>query len=204
MLATIDQRVRVVLALAITLPGCGGDAEGDPDAAVLRCPLGDAEAVAELSIVHLDREFVVNDTTELAEVPLQLAPQGGWAVLIGVRATNLDGCQLNLTTSLQDSIDSQILKIDSRPIRLEDTGDGWGVSALSGTSALQACPAPTATRNLYDEPYVVSVMVEDLDGKRATSSVTIIPTCPEDSAMCRCECDREHVVGECATNLRRR
>lgn len=184
----------LVAGAAVAL--AGGAACG-PEDEVMRCPIGDPIAPAELEIVHLDAALAVVTTLEGATVPLHPPPQGGWILLLGVRARNLDGCQLTLTTSFRDVGQGPIIKVDRRPARLTDTGDGWAISTTSTYGNLPVCPQVTATRDLYDQPYEVTVEIEDLDGKAASRTMVLTPTCPDD-ALCRCECDRDHVIGACA------
>ncbi|HVK89198.1 MAG TPA: hypothetical protein VM513_33985 [Kofleriaceae bacterium] len=189
--------VRTAAALALVLvTGCSDGGGGDaPVDALVRCPLGDPAAAPEMEIVHLDADLTVVETMPDAEVPLIVPPQGGWILMLGVRATNIDGCQLNLTTSFRDVDDPAIIKLDQRPAKLEPTSDGWGISTPSTVGNLPICPQVTALRDLYDQPYVVTVAIEDIDGKRASRDLTIIPTCPAGDPRCTCECDRDYVLG---------
>jgi hypothetical protein len=179
------------LAVAVLVIGCGGDPKPQPP-----CPIGDQSAPAELQIVNLEAdEATVSMTQAMAKVPLVPPPQGGWIVLLGARARNLDGCGLALTTALVDACDGQILQIDKRPTHLELGADGWGVSSLTTFGNLPVCPQLTATRDLHDVPYTVNVVVEDIHHKKASASLTIIPTCGTDPSRCACECARDYVVG---------
>jgi hypothetical protein len=111
---------------AVLLIGCGSDPKP-----IMRCPIGDVSSPAELQIVHQDASFSVVETQPMAQVPLIAPPQGGWIVLLGVRARNIDGCQATLKTALVDPCDNQILQLDSRPTHLDMGADGWGVSSLT-------------------------------------------------------------------------
>ncbi|MBA3818944.1 MAG: hypothetical protein H0X17_08635 [Deltaproteobacteria bacterium] len=185
-----------MLLASVLAAGCSGGDPGEPDAAPLvRCPLGDASSPVELEIVHLDREYNVIATVENAEVPLQAPPQGGWIVLLGTRATNLDGCNLTLTTSFRDIANNDVIKVDRRPTDLMPTGDGWGVTTTQAFGNLPICPQVTSLRDLHGQPYIVTVELEDLDGKRASKDVTIVPVCPVGVGLCDCECDKDYVLG---------
>jgi hypothetical protein len=153
---------------------------------------------AEIQIVHQDANNMVIETQPMMQVPLIPPPQGGWIVLLGVRAKNIDSANATLTTALVDSCDSQIIQIDKRPTKLEMGADGWAVSSLTTFGNLPVCPQLTATRDLHDVPYLVKVSVEDTAGQKATAEVTVVPTCPTEASRCTCECDRDYVVGaEC-------
>jgi pimeloyl-ACP methyl ester carboxylesterase len=183
-------RSRSVLAIAVA--GCAAD-----DAGPARCPLGDPRAPAELEIVHLDANLELATTAPGARVPLIQPPQGTWIVFLGARARNLDGCRVDLTTSFRDGAGGPIVKVDRRPTQLDDTGDGWAITRSTLAGNLQICPQLTATRDLHDEPYEITVTLEDAYGQRASRSIGIVPVCPDPDATgrCLCECDRDYVVG---------
>ena len=195
MIPTMLTRVHpVALAGAIAL-GCGGG-EPHPDASETQpCPIGDLGAPAELEIVHLDAQNTVVESTAMMAVPLIQPPQGGWIVLLGARARNIDGCRISLTTALIDPCNDEILKIDQRPTKLIVGSDGWGVSSVTAFSNLEVCPHIASTRDLDDVPYILRVRIEDDEGRKAQTEITLVPTCPAGMAMCNCQCARDYVVG---------
>jgi len=185
-----------VIAGALAPPACGG--ESTPDAREAeRCPIGDMSAAPEVEIMHLDAQSAVVQTQAMAQVPLIPPPQGGWIVLLGARATNVDGCRVDLTTSFRDGPGAAVLKVDRRPTLLDDTGDGWGTTRPTEAGNLPICPQATAARDLHDEAYEVTVALEDAYGQQASRSIVIVPTCPaqDPTGRCRCECARGYVVG---------
>lgn len=185
----------LALASAALVVGCGGG-NATPDALVTQpCPIGDLAAPAELEIVQLDAQNMVSKSEAMATVPLIQPPQGGWIVLLGARARNIDGCRIHLTTALIDPCNNQILKIDIRPTLLVEGSDGWGVSAVNAFSNLEICPHITSSRDLNDVPYVMRVLVEDDDGRTAQTEIALVPTCPAGTPMCNCQCARDYVVG---------
>jgi hypothetical protein len=198
------QAIRARLAgsalAAALLIGCGGGGSATPDAKeALPCPIGDLSAPAEIQIVHLDENNAVIETQAMQTVPLIAPPQGGWIVLLGVRAKNID-CRPMLTTALVDTCDDQILSIDVRSTQLDVGADGWGVSSLTSFGNLAVCPQLTAARDLTSVPYTMRVAIEDAAGQKAESSLTVVPTCPDGTSRCACECNHDYVVGrECAT-----
>ena len=185
------------LGCSLLATGCGGsDGASDASAPDLHCPIGDVSQPAEMQIIHLDENNAVFSTQSMQQVPLIAPPQGGWIVLLGVRAKNLDGCQAVLTTALVDACDNQIIQIDRRPTQLNMDADGWGVSTLTTFGNLPVCPQLTAARDLDNVPYMISVTIEDGEGQKASSTMTVVPTCPSGASRCPCECDREYVVGK--------
>lgn len=189
------QWIPAAAASLLLLPaGCGGKHEAGIDAGP-KCPIGDLEAPAELEIVHQDATSTVLQTQSMAQIPLLPPPQGGWIVLLGARARNIDGCQVTLTTALVDRCDQQIIQIDKRPTRLEPGADGWGTSTVTTFGNLPVCPELTAKRDLHDVPYDVTVVVEDSGGQKASATLPVVPTCPTGDALCLCQCDRDYVIG---------
>lgn len=187
-------RLAALALVPLHAAGCGGGASG------VHCPIGDLASPAELEIVHLDTSNTVIQSQPMASVPLVAPPQGGWIVLLGARARNIDGCQVTLTTALVDACDGQIIQIDRRPTHLDPGADGWGTSTVNTFGNLPVCPQLTATRDLHDVPYVINVVVEDTGGQKASASLTVVPTCPAGSALCLCQCSRDYVVGsDCTT-----
>ncbi|HEX4420137.1 MAG TPA: hypothetical protein VH165_19615 [Kofleriaceae bacterium] len=178
---------------AALLGSCGGSDKPTAKS----CPIGDPTAPAELQIVNLEADQATVNLTQASDlVPLVPPPQGGWIVLLGARARNLDGCQLTLTTALVDACTGQILQVDVRPTQLELGDDGWGVSSLTTFGNLPVCPQLTATRDLHDVPYIVKVVVEDTHGQKASAQLSIIPTCGTEPSRCTCECARDYVMGQ--------
>jgi hypothetical protein len=190
------QRARAWILAGALLAACGGGGGGGDDAPpqAVPCPIGDLSAPAEMQIVHLDENNAVIDTQPMQTVPLIAPPQGGWIVLLGVRAKNLD-CHAVLTTALVDPCDDQTIQVDRRPTQLDVGSDGWGLSSLTSFGNLPVCPQSTAARDLYGVPYTVKVLVEDAAGQKASSELTVVPTCLDSTSRCTCECNHDYVLG---------
>jgi hypothetical protein len=179
---------------ALALPACGG--ESTPDAPEAQsCPIGDMSAAPEVEIMHLDAQSAVVQTQAMAQVPLIPPPQGGWIVLLGAKARNIDGCRLNLKTVLVDTCNNEIIGLDSRPTKLVVGSDGWGVSSVTMFGNLAVCPQQTATRDLHDAPYKVQVILDDDDGKKGQAEMMIVPVCPANMPLCTCQCGRDYKLG---------
>jgi len=189
-------RRHLLLFCAVLASGCSGD-DGPPPKS---CPIGDLTAAAELQIVNLGADLTTISTTQDSDkVPLVAPPQGGWIVLIGARARNLDGCQVTLTTALVDACDGTILNLDVRPTVLDAGADGWGTSSVTTFGNLPVCPTLTSTRDLNGQPYIVQVAIEDVNGQKASTSMTIVPTCGSDPSRCSCECAQDYQTGQVCT-----
>lgn len=167
-----------------------------------RCPLGDPTAQPQFGVYYLDRDYVPHPVPDDGVVPLAWLTQGGWGLLLGVRATNIDGCQMTLTTSFRDECAPDILKVDNRdPPMLDDDGPGWGVMNESDVSNLQVCAIPNGLRNYYEEPFLFTVTVSDIDGRTASQELRLTPVCPDDVAECACWCDKNYLWGQQCSDL---
>ena len=182
--------------LAVLASGCAGHAASSLDASsdaldvdARRCTYGDPSAPLQIELVHFDAAGLPVITPPDASLPLIVPPQGiGEVVLLGVRVTNVDGCHVELITSFHDVCDSAPLKVDSRPADLEDAGGGWAITPWRSASVLQVCTSPTAQRVTQGQPFVFTADVTDAGNRRATASITAMPTCPPGDDFCVCQC----------------
>jgi hypothetical protein len=143
-------------------------------------------------------------------VPMIEPPQGGRVIFVGVRATNVDGCLLQLQGVLRDET-SQRVQIDSRTVNLIPTGDGWGVSglgnapvsaAIASFSNIPVCPwGSWSTTDLYGSEYLLEVTITDRGGRGVTKTIHVTPECgePDKLAECLCICKAWFVGGPCET-----
>ncbi len=139
-------------------------------------------------------------------VPMIFPPQGGRVLFVGVRATNVDPCALQLTGALRDET-TQEVRLDSRTINLSPEGDGWGASATSAESLSAAipnfsnvpvCPNEWSSTDLYGNSYGLEVTIKDRGGRMLTQKIQVTPECgePENLAECLCICKAGYVLGE--------
>jgi hypothetical protein len=133
-----------------------------------------------------------------ASAPLLLPPQGGRVLFAGVRATNVDGCALQLLGVLRELATSNVT-LERRTINLTATGDGWGASAKSPQSTsgaiasfsnIPACPNHWSTTDLYGHPYELEITIHDRAQRELTKKIQVTPECgqPEHLAECLCIC----------------
>jgi hypothetical protein len=158
-----------------------------------------------------DMQVLLADETVAAlndgdTVPMILPPQGGRVIFVGVRATNVDGCGLQLTGALRD-LSTQQVRVDSRTVNLIDTGDGYGVSGTPSTAASAAvsdfsnipvCPNEWSSTNIYGTVYGVEVTIQDREGRTLTKKIQVTPECgqPENLEECLCICKGGYILGE--------
>lgn len=199
--------VHVAAALSV-MSACSSDGETSSAEAALRdssCFVGDAALEPVIELVYRTASGEMETVGANARVPLIQPPQGGKVMFIGVRAQNLDGCPLLMSSALREPGSDVVVALERRPVLLDPMGDGWlgpkQPRELSNYSNLPACPRANLDRRIDGEPYSLYVSVEDSAGRRAETTVTIEPTCgePERLAQCRCECSTDYTLGgECA------
>jgi hypothetical protein len=188
--------------------GDGGPPDSPGEAAT--CPsvgfLGDEAGAPDFDMQILEADQSVAALVDGDTVPMILPPQGGRVIFVGVRATNVDGCGLQLTGAVRD-LTTQQVRVDSRTINLIDTHDGYGVSGMQSTSVSSAipnfsnvalCPNEWSPTNIYGTVYGLEVTIQDRGGRQLTKKIHVTPACgqPENLSDCLCLCKGGYVLGE--------
>ena len=191
------------LLIVIAFAACGSHGSpARPDAAADSAATDAPPNAPEIELVYRSREGAPVAGMPDAAVPLTLPPQGGFVLLVGVRAKHLDLASVMITASIRDTVSDQVLGVEQRPVTLAVGADGWAIpdmpESLSNWANLPACPMASATRDLFDQPYVLRIAVDDSRGAHADAKLTIVPTCEAGSAgdSCRCECKRGYMLGD--------
>ena len=200
----------VALATALVAVGCGPLAStGDDGSDGEPCPagfLGDTDAAPDFDLQVVLPDYTVAPLEDGGSAPMLLPPQGGRVVFVGVHATNVDGCGLQLTGALRD-LTTRAVMVDSRTIDLVPTGDGWGTSAPAGGpvsgaiasfSNVPACPNQWSATDLFGAPYGLEVTIADRRQRSLTKKVVVFPECaqPENLAQCLCICRAGYFTGQ--------
>ena len=182
-------------------PGAGDASE--PCAAGF---LGSDAAAPEFDIQVVEADESVAPLTNGDAVPMIFPPQGGRVIFVGVHATNVDGCALQLTGALRD-LTTQEVRVDSRTVDLIPTGDGYGVSGVPGDagaaniadfSNIPVCPNEWSPTNIYGTVYGLEVTIQDREGRTLTNKIQVTPQCgqPENLEECLCICKGGYILGE--------
>lgn len=193
-----------LLALVACSSPKGAPADGGTDS----CPvgfLGDGGA-PDFTVTVLQADDSVVPVAQGDMVPMIFPPQGGRVIFVGVDATNVDGCELQLTGALRD-LKTQEVRVDSRTINLIPIGGGHGVSGKTGESVAAAianfanvavCPNEWSSTNLYGTLYGLEVTVQDKEGRQLTKKLDVTPVCGEPArlAECECICQGGYVLGQ--------
>ena len=184
--------------IATTLACSNGSSDID---ARVACPIGDLTLEPEVEIIHRDLSGRLTLTSSMAIIPMTLTDQGGHVLFAGVRAKNVDGCELRLTATMRDQCNNMILSRELREVTLEQQANGWGEPVFPDQATnyanVQVCPRVAAERDIEGEPYRLTIEIADYDGRRASVSTFVVPTCKDDeyNGFCLCECDVDFEVG---------
>jgi len=194
-------------------PDGGPEAQADgPIGSV--CPtgyLGDPklDPVIELRALKADGTDVpIVDGDDLA---VMFPPQGGRVAFVGIRATNVDGCGMQITGVLRDPISKQI-RLDGRTVNLRrDQPEGWGTTGHGTTtnvsdsaeigdySNIPLCPNQWAEQDVFNVPFELEVIIVDRLKKTTSKKINVVPRCAEGGerlAACLCLCKKGYVLGE--------
>jgi hypothetical protein len=194
--------VRVLsLGASVLGSGCSTPGGGEP------CPtgfLGTPSGTPDLQILALRSDDTTVPVTDGGSITLMLPPQGGRVLFVGARATNVDGCGLQLTGALRDETTHQV-RVDSRTVNLIPTGDGWGATGVGSVSEsianfsnITVCPNQWSMMDVFGHAYGLEVTVVDRGGRTATGHVQVTPYCgePANAAECMCICAAGYVLGQ--------
>jgi hypothetical protein len=195
------------LALGLGLAGCSPQSGGPKvDAGIDARPicgvgfLGDPASPVAMQLIALGASGTSSDIGDGSTLALIFPPQGGRVVFVGVRATNLDPCGVQLSGALRDLTTNEA-RPDVRTVNLAPTGDGGGASTdtnISTFANIPVCPNEWSVTDTYGHPYDLIVSVKDRGGRSASQTVVVTMTCAEPSnlAECLCICKAGYVLGQ--------
>jgi hypothetical protein len=189
----------LALAAAACTPTPAAPDAGPPDPCAVGF-LGDAMVPPVVQVIGLDPNMMPFPVADGDMVTLAFPPQGGRVIFAGVRATNLDGCGVQLEGVIRDETTQQV-RLDSRTVNLLPTGNGWGESNPTDVSTfanVPVCPNEWSATNLYGTSYQLELAVTDRTGRAATQTLKVTPECsePAHAAVCLCICRGGYVLGE--------
>jgi hypothetical protein len=121
-------------------------------------------------------------------------------VFVGVDVKNADPCGTRLAGAVRDEATGQV-RVDNRTVtlRAKDGGIAGSVpSNITTFSNIPVCPNQWASKDVFDQTFLLEVSVVDRQGKGASSQVHVRPYCaePKNEAECRCICKQGYVLGE--------
>ena len=185
----------------IVFAACGGD-DGVTTEASCTDFAGDPNELPQVEMIARGADGSSHVAQDMDAVDLILPPQGGKVFLVAPRVRNMSTCSLRVTATLRDECTNRIIGLEARPLRLTPAADGWAEPVnpqlASSWSNVPACPSAAAVRDIEGEPYMLTLTVEDGEGRSASVSRRIVPTCAEADNLerCLCECDANYRLGE--------
>ena len=161
-----------------------------------------ASKPVDFDFIAVNASFETVPLADGGTISLIQPPQGGRVLFVGVRATNVDGCGLQLTGALRDEKTQQV-RFDTRTINLIPTGDGWGVTGMIGAnvsglvsnfSNVPVCANSWSTSNVNGSDYGLEVTVTDRGGRKLEKTIHVTPVCdtPDDAVDCACLCRADY------------
>lgn len=209
---TYRWRGAVALVAMCALPACDDPAvDGDASSSTTTsasgtfgCKLpfvGDAARPIGLSLVTRGADPVSTDLVDGAMAPMILPPQGGRVILVGVRASNIDPCGVEISGAIRDKVTSQV-RVDQRTTNLRPSADGTLAESVpedfSTYANIPTCPNQWASTDIQGNSFEVTVSVTDRLGRTASQTLNAVPFCaePENEAECLCKCQQGYELGQ--------
>jgi hypothetical protein len=173
-----------VAAVLVVVSACGPASGPDPKT----CHFGDPTAPLQAVIV-VPKGATYADLVDGGKVLLVRPPQFGRIGLVGVRATNFDGCNLTVNAAFRDPCTGRVLGLEERPVVMEPRGDGWAqpfqASEISNYANVGLCPAQDTSPNGLAT--TLEVRVTDATGRSVMLTAKATPSCGDDTG-CPAEC----------------
>ena len=202
-----------VIVAAATLCACPASTPATSDAGPIVSDggcgvgfLGDPSKDIDFEFRALRADATDAPLADGADLALIFPPQGGRVAFVGVRATNVDPCSLQLTGALRDEATQQV-RVDARTVNLIPSGDGWGTSAPASETISAArdsysnvplCPNQWASSDVFDHEFQLEITIRDRLKRTMTKTIKVTPRCaePDRAVECRCLCKLGYVLGE--------
>ncbi len=181
---------------AASLTACSlGDPSAEPCTTGF---LGSKSGPPMIEVIEVQPDDSIVDAVDGGPIAIMAPPQGGRVIFAGIRATNVDGCGLQLTGAIRDPSSKQV-KFDSRTVDLTATTGGWGASGvgtvsdrISDFANIPVCPNQTFDTDVYGHPYSLEMSLVDRGGRTASTTLVVTPYCsdtgPGTAAYCACIC----------------
>jgi hypothetical protein len=189
---------RCATIAGLVLGACGPGGGPDPST----CHFGDKTLPLQASIV-IQRVGNVADFADGGTVPLVRPPQFGRIALVGVRATNFEGCNLTVNAAFRDPCTGHILGLEERPVVMAPRGDGWAIpfqpGEISNYANVSLCPSSGTSADGFAA--TLEVRVTDPTGRSVTLTAKATPSCEGDTTCpqdCMAYIDAGLVDAACA------
>lgn len=154
---------------------------------------GDLSQPASLTVTQRLPDGGVEDVGRT--LYLQVPPQGGQVVYVGVRLQNFEGCRLELSASVLVP-DSGHLETEEKR-RVDVTLGGQSDPADPANFAnVPVCPN-FGVRDFPGNDWRLVVEAKQRDGKKVSTTLPIAFSCAAGGPDCACECAAHYEFGKC-------
>lgn len=196
-------------ALALAASSCGDD---DMPLACVGDYLGDPAAPMEIELFALGEDLLPRELPACGPVDIVEPPQGGRVLFIGVRARNLDPCDVKMSGALRDPTDESISGLEARSTIFRPIAGrpGWGETSAGGDTEngfryvanIPVCPNMTANnRDIQQQVGLVEIALTDKRGKRGNLRQPVFPRCAQPDrnkrVTCECLCQAGYTISKC-------
>ncbi len=140
-------------------------------------------------------------------IDLTRPPQGGYVLFIGAQVRHLNERVVELRGRLRNPAGGALVGEDARTVTLMPTAEDPAVFApdlrsFATVANVPICPS-VGTLDLYDRPYILEVVVTELQSQRKGSTQrTVLPSCrqtdPAEKKLCQCECAANYAINKCS------
>lgn len=179
------------------------DAADDAPARTCDPVIGDRAQPLEVRPVFVDYR---GQTQPIVGGAVGLIPpiQGGYVLMVGLEARNLDGCEASIRGVLRDPATGASVAEEERPTPLLVGADGWGSPAFPQsftTANLSTCPPFTGPppRDIDGNTWRLELVLTETGGRTAMWAGDVVPACRDtepDPTLCPCQCDSDFRFGD--------
>ncbi len=174
------------LGLAWSISGCSSPTPGN----CLTSYDGQPSAPIAGELVGADQSGDRYPLTDGGPLYLSAPPQGGYIFYAGALVKNLDPCVVTSAAELLSPDGGGALtNFDSRQAAFDQMIDGFAAPGdlFSGLPNIPACPDALGGE-IAGTPAILRVTVTDEQGKTATFTQNVLPTCRDGDTDCLCSC----------------
>ncbi len=154
---------------------------------------GDLSKPAALTVLQRMPDGGVEEVRDT--LYLQVPPQGGHVVYVGVRAVNFEGCRLDLAASVFGADGGPLETEEKRRVELGDAGYS-DPSDPANFANVPVCPN-NGMHELLGTPWALVVELAQRDGRSAKVTLPVAFSCDAGGPDCACECAKGYELGKC-------
>jgi len=156
---------------------------------------GDLTKPAALTVIQRMPDGGVEDVQ--GTLLLQVPPQGGHVVYVGVRMTNFEGCRLDLAASVFVADGGPLETEEKRRVDLGDAGFS-DPSDPANFANVPVCPN-FGSHEIVGTEWTLVVEAAQRDGRSVKTALPVRFSCDAGGWDCACECGHGYFLGKCGS-----